>query len=761
MANKLRVVGKNVERIGAREKVIGVTKFTGDLWQYGMLYCKILRSPYAHAKIINIDTNKAESLEGVEAVLTYKDVPQVMFGEDGADDAYVLPDRARFVGDEVVAVAAETEDIAERALELIDVEYEELPIALTPEEALKPEAPLIPPPEWSKSNLLEGMVRTMSRDWGDVDEGFEQADHVFENEYSAACIQHMPLEPKAYLARWDDGKLTVWASTQRPFALRIVMARVLDMPENKVRIISPYVGGGFGSKGEAARYPLIITLLAKKAGKPVRLTMAREEDMLSRTRPATDVQLKVGVKRDGTFTAMHGKLTAYAGGYNWCLTTACSTTPMRALFRCPNCRFDARSVYTNHPSTGQMRGVMNTIMSFGLLQLADQIAEELDFSNPIEFIEKTRIQVGDECDTVNDIPGCTLSSCGLDECLGKGAEAIGWEKKWKGWKTPVRVEGNRRVGIGMAAIVHDTGLPWMVSGAVIKINVDGTADFLTPVTEIGNAAVTTQTQVVSEASGIPFEDINVIFADTELAPVDPMGQVSSGTAHVRSLASKKAGEDAKQQLLECAAPQLNTEPEALDIENGRIYVRSDSSRSITVKSLMEQTEFGGVMPVVGRGTAACPRWPQRAFNYAAHFAIVAVDTQTGEIKVLKYVAAHDVGRALNPQVCEAQIQGGVVMGLSSTFNEELVFDENGKPLNLNLTDYKIFTTADCPEITPIIVEPDDPLGGYGAKGFAEAPLVGAPACVANAIYNAIGIRFRELPITPEKVLKALKKGELN
>lgn len=758
MTGELKVVGKSVTRIGAYEKVTGAAKYTGDLWQYGTLYAKVLRSPYAHAKILNINTSKAEKLEGVKAILTYKDVPQVLFGEDAADDAYVLPDRARFVGDEVVAIAAETEDIAERALELIDVEYEELPIALTPEEALKPGAPLIPPPEWSKSNLLEGMARTMSRDWGDIDEGFKEADHIFENEYSAACIQHMPMEPKAFLARWDDGKLTVWASTQRPFLARHTPARVLGIPETRVRIVVPYVGGGFGSKGEAPRHVLIAALLARKAGRPVMLTLTREEDMLSRSRPATDIQVKMGVKKDGTFTAIHGKITTYGGGYNWSLTTT-ATPSLRALFRCPNCRFDARSVYTNHPYTGQLRGVLNTLTTFGVVQLADQIAEELGFENPMEYIKRTHIQAGDEYSTVLDPDGTTCSSCGLDECLEKGAKAIGWAERWKGWKTAVEVNGHKRVGMGMAPLVHDSGLPWMVTGAVLKLNMDGTADFLTPVTEIGNAAITTQAQVVSEASGIPFEDINVVFADTEVTPVDPMGQVCSGTAHIRSIASKLAGEDARQQLLERAAGQLEAAPEALDISEGRIFVRSEPSKSITVKSLMAQTEFGGVPPVVGRGTASCPRWPQKAYNFGAHFAIVEVDTQTGEIKVLKYAAAHDVGRALNPLVCEAQIHGGVVMGLSSTLNEALVFDQEGKPLNLNLTDYKIFTTADCPEIIPIIVEPIDPLGGYGAKGFGEAPLVGVPGCIANAIYNAIGIRFKELPITPEKVLRELKKAK--
>jgi xanthine dehydrogenase molybdenum-binding subunit len=379
-------------------------------------------------------------------------------------------------------------------------------------------------------------------------------------------------------------------------------------------------------------------------------------------------------------------------------------------------------------------------MSFAILQLADEIAEELGYEDPMTFVKKTRIQVGEECDTVDDTPGCKLSSCGLDECIDKGAEAIGWAEKWKGWKTPVAVDGVRRTGIGMAALVHDSGLPWMVSGAVLKINMDGTADYHTPVTEIGNGAVT-----------------NVIFSDTEMTPLDPMGQVCSSTAHVRSLAAKKAGEDTRRQLLDRAAKQMNESPENLDIEESRIYVKSDPGKYITVKELMMQTFYGGVIPIVGRGTASCPNWPQRAFNYGAHFALVRVNISTGEIEVLKYVAAHDVGKALNFSAVQGQIQGGVAHGLGQAFSEALVFDEKGRPRNNNCTDYKILTSADCPEVVPIIVESDDPVSAYGAKGFAEAPTVGVPACIANAIYNAIGIRFNSLPMNPEKVLIELGK----
>jgi xanthine dehydrogenase molybdenum-binding subunit len=750
--DELKVVGKSLPRLDAQSKVTGAAKYAGDLWQYGMLHCKLLRSPYGHARILNIDTSKAEKLDGVKAILTHKDVPQTLFGDDHSNDANILPDRVRFVGDEVVAVAAITEEIAERALELIDVEYEQLSVSLTLDDALKPEAPLIPPPERSSTNLLQGRGQIPNLDWGDFGKGLEEADHIFEDECTTKVIQHMNMETKACLASWDQGKLTVWLSTQRPFAARRDAAKALSMPENMIRVIVPYVGGGFGSKGEATRFVAVTALLSRKTGKPVRLVLTREEDMLNRTRPAIDMQVKMGVKQDGIFTAMSSKVQQNGGAYN-CLGTLSSSAPLNNLFKCSNRKFEGRSVYTNRPPSGQLRGVGSPPMVFALTQLADQVAEELGFTNPIEFMKKTYRGIDDGFDSFNQILNC--SSCGLEECLEKGAKSIGWTENWKGWKTPVQIRGQKRVGIGMAINNHDSGVAFMVSGAVLEVNMDGTANFFTPVTEIGNGAMTTQTQVVSEASGIPIEDIYTIFADTDVTPVDPFGQVGSSTAHIRSIAAKLAGEDARQQMFEGAAGLLNVAPDDLDIKESVIFVKTDPQKSITVKDLMGKVEFGIMPPVIGRGRVRCPSQPQKAFNFGAHFALVEVDTGSGEIKVLKYVAAHDVGKALNPSVVESQIIGGVVMGLSSTLNEEMVFNKDGKPLNLNFTDYKIFTQADCPEIIPIIVEPYDPISAYGAKGFAEGPIIGVSGCIANAIYNAIGIRFKELPITPEKVLKAL------
>lgn len=755
MTEKLRVVGKSIPRLDAYEKATGAARFTGDMWLYGMLHGKILRSPYAHARIVSIDTSKAEKLEGVKAILTHKDVPRALIGESGVEDAYVLPDKVRFAGDEVLAVAAESEEIAEQALELIDVEYEELPVVLTPEEALRPGAPLIPPPEVSATNLSTVASRTLISERGDVEKGFSEADLIVEDNYHTSFVQHLPIEPRACLAKWDDGKLLVWVGTQQPFAYRQTIARVLGIPQTRVKLVSPYLGGSFGSKYEG-RYAILAAIMAEKTGRPVMFRFTREEDMLSKMRQAADIQVKIGVKKDGTFSAIFGKLTTASGGYSWSHNTA-AATPIRALFRTPHARYEALAAYTNHPYTGEMRGVANAIMTFGLAQSIDRIAEELGL-DPVEFIKRTHIQTGDECKATREREGTVLSSCGLDECLERGAEAIGWREKWQGYRTPVEVRGHKRVGMGMAAMTHPSSISTAASGSVVKINSDGTVDLLIPVTEMGTGGKTTQAQVLAEASGIPFETIHVINADTEVVPLCPYGQIASTAAHTEALATKLAGEDAKRQLVEQAAIELNVKPGALEIEDGVIYVKDNPGIAISIRQLAAKVG-AGITPVVGRGVVTCPNWPARARSFGAVFAEVEVDMETGEVRVLRCVSAHDVGRAINPAIVKGQIIGGVLMGIGWALSEELCFDNQGRPLNFSLTDYKILTSADCPEIIPIIVEPGDPLGPYGAKGFGEAPIVAVPGCIANAIYNAIGIRFKELPITPDKVVKAVREGK--
>ena len=755
MNEDLTAVGKNLERTGGRGKVTGAVRYVADLHLPGMLAAKLLRSPHAHARVVRVEAAAARQLEGVRAVLTPDDVPAALLQEEDIADGRALADKARFAGDEVVAVAADTLSLAEQALEVVEVEYEVLPALLTTGAALAEGAPLIPPPEVSCTNSLVHPARTMRRDWGDVEQGFAEAGRVYEESFSFGCVQHLPLEPKAFVARWHDDRLDLWATLQRPFIARHIVAGALGLPEASVRIRVPYLGGAFGSKSESTRYLTIVALLSRLSGRPVKLVLTREEDMLARNRPGHEATLRLGVDGDGAFTAVQYSLAIRSGGYNACHSTSAGPN-IRTLFRSRSCRYEAESVYTNHPPGGQMRGVLDTFASFAMATTADRVAEELGYPDPFAFYARHHVRPGDDCGTVVDADGVTCSSCGLDECLERAREASGWDDLWKGWDTPVSAEGGRRVGIGVSGFVHDSGLPWVVTGATLTLNMDGTAQFLTPVTDLGNATVTTQTQVVAEASGIAFADIRTVFGDTAVTPVDPVGQVGSGTAHVRSLASRAAGADARRQILERAAAHLGVPTAELDIAGSVIFERARPQSTLTLRALMAETGHG-MASVVGSATAVCPHFPEKAFNWGAHIAVVEVDTATGDVRVLRYVAAHDVGRALNPAVVESQIQGGVVQGIGVTLTEELSFADDGRPRNLNLWDYKILTAADVPAVVPLIVETRDHLSAYGAKGFAEAPLVGVPGCIGNALRNAIGVRFTELPITPEKVLRALGK----
>ena len=753
MSDDLTTVGKNLERIGGRGKVTGEVRYVADLRLPGMLVAKLLRSPHAHAQVTRLETGAARRLEGVRAVLTPDDVPAVLLQEEDIADGYALAGKARFAGDEVAAVAADTLSLAEQALELIDVEYDVLPVLMTTEAALAEGAPLIPPPEVSATNSLAHPARTMRRDWGDVERGFAEAGRVVEESFSFGAVQHLPLEPKAFVARWHDGRLDLWATLQRPFVARQIVAGALGLPESSVRIRVPYLGGAFGSKSDSTRYLTIVALLSRMSGRPVKLVLTRDEDMLARNRPGHYATLRLGVRDDGSFSAVQYSLAIRSGGYNACHSTSAGPS-IRTLFRSSSCRYEAESVYTNHPPGGQMRGVLDTFGSFAAVTTVDRLAEELGYPDPFAFYRAHHVRPGDDCGTVVDADGVTCSSCGLDECLDAVREASGWDGLWNGWDTPVSVDGSKRVGIGVSGIVHDSGLPWVVTGATLTLNTDGTAQFLTPVTDLGNATVTTQTQVVAEASGIAFADIRPVFADTAVTPVDPVGQVGSGTAHVRSLASRAAGEDARRQILERASAHLGLPAAELDIAGSVIVERSRPERTLTLRALMAETGHG-MEAVIGSATAVCPHFPEKAFNWGAHVALVEVDTATGDVRVLRYVAAHDVGRALNPTVVESQIQGGVVQGIGVTLTEELAFADDGRPRNLNLWDYKVLTAADAPDVVPLIVETGDHLSAYGAKGFGEAPLVGVPGCIANAVRNAIGVRFTELPITAAKVLRAL------
>ncbi len=757
MVKEFSVVGKGLPLIDAYEKVTGSLKFAVDISLPRMLHAKVLRSPYPHARIVKIDTSKAESLPGVEAVITHKDVPE----EEWMDDSFnyrqrVLGERVRFVGDDVAAVAAINTDIAEEALNLIEVEYEELPHVFDVEEAMKPDAPQVSP---------YGNVRPPTIvEWGDLEKGFKEADLVLETNTSMGNQQHAPLGLNASIANWEGDKLTVWTSTQTPFDLQRELARILKMPQNKVRVIGLPAGGSFGLWW-LNNFQFISVSLTKKARRPVKLELTREEVFATVKRREIPISWgKLGVKQDGSFTAIHFKHYFDNGAYGFKhdpYQMVCDLWGGKTL----NGKFEMYGVSTNRVTAGCMRGVGDLTLDFCMEQLIDKAAEKLAMG-PLEIRLKNHIRAGEpmrsRIPTYKRFgvpsPSVSLSSCGLDECIRQGAEAMGWKERWKGWRQPIAVNGPRRRGLGMAVAIHICSVNLLgCPSAIVRVNHDGSVHLFTGVGRMGQGADTTQAQIAAEELGVPFESIVGTHGDTETCPWDT-STVASMQTHQTGLATQAAAADAKRQLCELASKELAAKPEDLDIKDGIIYVKAEPAKRIPVTDAAAKIDLEFLSPptIIGRAWKNVPLSPVAAM-FMAHFVEVEVDTETGKVKILRYVAAHDSGKIINPEICENQVSGGVLQGCGFALVENLVFDENtGQILNPNFSDYKIPRILDIPDPKIIFVEVIDPVGTFGAKGIGEGSNCATPAAVAQAVYNAVGVRV-DPPINPEKLLRALGK----
>lgn len=763
MVEELTVVGKGLPLKDAYEKVTGRLKFSVDFRVEGMLHAKVLRSPYSHAKIVKIDTSKADSLPGVEATITHKDVPldewmAVGFNYRGR----VLDERVRFVGDEVAAVAAVNPSIAEEALSLIEVEYEELPAVFDIEEAMKPDAPLVCP---------HGNVRDPSIvEWGDTEKGFKEADIVVEHSTRMGNQSHAPLEPGASIASWEGNKLTIWAGTQTPFQMRDEIARLLKMPQNKVRIIALPVGGSFGLYW-INNFNLIPIFLAKKANKPVKIELTREEIFTTtRRREAPISWAKLGVNKDGSFTAIHFKHFFDNGAYGF------KSDPYQMVAdlwggKTPNGKFECYGISTNRVTAGCMRGVGDVTLTFCMEQIIDKAAEELNM-DPVEIRLKNHISTGEPLRMRliprYKIPNYTevkfppppryLSSCGLEECIRKGAELIGWSKKWKGWGQPVEIKGAKRRGLGVAVAQHVCSIRTLgTPSAVVKINNDGSVNLFTGAGCMGQGIETTQAQIAAEELGVSADSIVGTHGDTETCPWCPPIYANFGT-HELGTATKAAAADAKLQVLEIASKGLGVKVEELNIKNGMVYVKKQPEKTITLDNITSALTPETFSPpnIMGRATQNVPHSPQAAV-FMAHFAEVEVDTDTGKVEIIRYVAVHDSGRIINPMICENQVAGGVRQGCGFGLVENLILDkETGQVLNPNYVDYKMLRALDMPDTEVSFVDIVDPVGPFGAKGLGEATVDPGPAVIAQAIYNATGIKFNYVPITPEMILTALK-----
>jgi len=755
-------IGKSVIRLDAREKVTGAAKYTVDLTLPGMAYGKILRSPYAHARIVAIDTSKAEALPGVLAVVTGKDLPLVRIGPFMKDMTVFAREKVRYIGEEVAAVAAVEEGIAEEALDLIEVEYEELPAVFDPEEALKPDAPILHEHLEEYETMypmdLGGNVCSRTRFYGgDVEKGFAECAVIVEDEFTTQAVHHQYLENRVAIASFDGaGDLTIWTSNASAYLPRNWCAEALQMPFSKVRVIVPYVGGAFGGKSNPwlEPYPAV---LAKKCGRPVRIALTGEEE-LSYTvlRHPSRTRLKMGFKEDGTLHAMEARTLLDGGAYPYETPgpTDHAAVRMRGPYLCPHIDIEVMGVLTNKEVSGAFRGYGNPQISWAREQLMDVAAERLGM-DPTELRLKNFSAVGDTLAT-----GQVITSNGIAETMRDVIDGHPWHEE------AANASGSHlKRGSGVACMEHCSGL--LSSSALFMIYEDGTGRILSGAVEIGAGEKTTLAQIAAETLGVPLEDIAVTLSDTAVTPHEH-ASCASRITFGGGRAVKLAVEDAKGQLLALAAKRLQLNADDLEIEERAIIDRRSGEQVSTVREIALASHVYEHGPILGRGTfyppepkrdpsimsgVATPQWPTHM--YATQAVEIEVDAETGVIRPLRLTASHDVGKAIDPLRLAGQVGGGFAQGIGYALMEEVKWDE-GKVITPTMVDYKIPTAMDVPRTTFSFVELEDPDGPFGAKGIGEGTLVPVAPAIGNALYRACGVRIRHLPITPEAVLEALE-----
>jgi len=738
------VVGKGITRIDADVRVTGKAIFGDDVPFIGLLHGKVLRSPHAHARIVRLDTSKAERLPGVKAVVTAKDAPETPFGGVIKDRWIFARDKVRYMGEPIAAVAATDPHTAEDALRLIEVEYEVLPAVIDPRLAAEANAVLVHE-GWegyrAPGNLVRkgNIVNNAELKVGDVERGFQDSDQIFEGRYEVAMAHQGYIEPHVAIAKVDpDGKINVWTTTQGQFTIRNSLAEALQTSHGRIRLIGTEIGGGFGGKNTLVLEPPAV-LLSRKTGKPVKFIMDREEDFLSTTprRPCV-LEVKTGVKRDGTLVARHAKFWFGTGAYATAAFDFSANICNRVTgpYRIPHLLAQGYVVYTTQPPCAAFRAPGSPQIVFGLEQHMDEMALALGL-DPIEFRKQNVLKKGDPT-TI----GPTQDAADLAVMLDRAVEESGWHTKPKA--------PNRGRGIG-CAFWTSGGMP---GSNAVKLNEDGSVSVMTGSVDV-TGTHTVLAQIVAEEMGLAVGRVQVTTGDTDTAPVAP---ISAGSNIARSMGYtvKKATEALRQQLLETAADALEANVNDLDSKDGRVFVKGTPDRGLTLRELYTRsaTQKGGP-PVASFSSRNLPP----SVNYVIQVAEVEVDTDTGEVKVLDLTALQDVGFALNPLSVEGQIQGGAVQGLGYALTEEMKFDGNGRLMNPHLLDYKLPSILDVPKVKPVLIE--EPITAaptpYGAKGVGEPPIVPTAAAVANAIYDAVGVRITSLPLTAEKVLKALKE----
>jgi carbon-monoxide dehydrogenase large subunit len=765
----LSLVGKSVPLIDSVEKVTGEGLYGVDVKLPGMLYAKVLRSPYPHAKIIRMDTSEAERLPGVYAVVTAKDMPDRRVGLSLKDEFLLAKDKVRFAGEAVAGVAAVDLETAEQALQSIRVEYQELQPVFDPLEALRDRAPIVHEDlgRYEQSSYQIRFMRPIGGTniashikvrTGDVAKAFRDADVVLEDSFRCHRIHHCYMEPHAVLADYRRDKITVWTNGQRPFDICVYVADLFNLPVSKVRIINTKIGGGFGGKITARLEPIAIAL-SRKSRKPVKLVLTRQEEFTGfGGQHSAVVKIKSGATRDGKLTALELETVWDAGAYadgGISVASMAGAAGAPGPYRVPNLKIDSYLVYTNTANPSALRGMGMQQIAWAVESQMDMMAEKLGI-DPVEFRLMNAFEEGDRSAT-----GEVLDSVSVRECITKVAEALEWGK---GPEVPNR-------GKAICAW-HKFSAPGTTSSAVVKINGDGSVNLLTGASEIGQGSNTVLAQLVAEELGIRLDDVSVTSGDTDATPFDH-GSFSSRITHHTGNAVKFAAEDAKRQMLDVAVQMLQPmeiTPQALEMKDRRVYVRSNPEVgfSFAEVALASRVRYG--TPILGKGsfrgrgshlldpeTGQSDKPAASEWVYMAQGAEVEVDRETGEIKILKLVGAYDCGKAINPASVRGQLLGGMMMGVGLSLFEEMVF-EAGRMVIPSFMDYLIPTAQEAPPMEAIIVERPHPAGPHGAKGIGEASIILIAPAIGNALHAATGVRIRDLPLLPAKVLNALEEA---
>lgn len=747
------VVGHDVPRIDGHEKASGRAEFVADVTLPGMLWGAVLRSPYAHARIKSIDTSKARKLRGVWAVVTAENTPKRLWGAFVRDMPILAIDKVRYVGEEIAAVAAVDVETARRAVSLIEVEYEELEAVFDPDLAMLPGASLV------HEDRTDNIAVKMDIERGSVDRGFAASDVIVEDVFVSQPQRHAPIETIGSVADFrPGGKLTLWMNTQTPFMARGRIAWALDMTQGDIRIIQPYVGGGFGGKSCDDNNALVASVLSRVSGRPVKLINTREEEFLAGSRPRVPMKIavKMGLTNDGLVQAKSLRLVADNGAYCGKAPGVFNVASLRhdTGYRYENVKAESYLVYTNNIPTGAFRGFGNPSAEWAVEQMWDLAADALGI-DPVELALLNAAEPG-----YVSPHGNRVISCELKQCIEKASVLMNWKEK-RAARKPFR-------GLGMGTTVHVSGKrhfgDFDGGSASIKVNEDGKVFVICGEGEDGQGTMTVLCQIAAEELGVPYEEVSISKADTDLTTYCH-GAYASRLTYIAGNAVRNAAVEVKQQLFETAAELLDASADDLDVRDGRVFVRGDEDdRSVTIGEIAWARQYRtGGKPIIGSGTfdpdselQDANRYGNEsgAYNFGVQMAEVEVDPETGKVTILDYVSVADCGTVINPVTAAGQQEGAIAQGLGYAMTEYFLM-EDGRPLNPNFSDYKLPCTLDMPPLKIAFADSYEPTGPYGAKGLGELGLDPTAAVIANAIHDACGVRIKQLPITAEKIYFAL------